>query len=265
MKRRPQGSADRLGGTMKNFVDGFRDELRSWPSWGRWAAAVGLLLLIVGVAGGGSDSPEDSAKATAKPVAAQAKEPVATTATAPTEDTAPAEPVKTLDDAAAAVDDGDYAGAVVMAAALGKSAQGRIRSKISRHLARGVRLALRAGDRSKARRLLARADRFPSTPNIAAARADYRAAKARAAARAEQRLIAREATRRRAAERRAARRAARDAERRAEEAAAAAPAADPAADYAGMNCTEIGHSFNVTPGSDPDHDADNDGVACESQ
>ncbi|HEY4277761.1 MAG TPA: hypothetical protein VGM91_06055 [Conexibacter sp.] len=40
--------------------------------------------------------------------------------------------------------------------------------------------------------------------------------------------------------------------------------ADPAADYAGMNCSEIGHSFNVTPGSDPEHDADNDGVACES-
>jgi len=34
--------------------------------------------------------------------------------------------------------------------------------------------------------------------------------------------------------------------------------------YAGMNCSEIGHSFSVTPGSDPEHDADNDGIACES-
>ena len=34
--------------------------------------------------------------------------------------------------------------------------------------------------------------------------------------------------------------------------------------YAGLNCSQIGHSFNVTPGSDPEHDADNDGVACES-
>lgn len=34
--------------------------------------------------------------------------------------------------------------------------------------------------------------------------------------------------------------------------------------YAGMNCSEIGHSFTVTPGSDPEHDADNDGIACES-
>jgi hypothetical protein len=35
--------------------------------------------------------------------------------------------------------------------------------------------------------------------------------------------------------------------------------------YAGRTCTEIGHSFEVVPGSDPDHDANNDGVACESQ
>ncbi|HYV17016.1 MAG TPA: hypothetical protein VE972_13470 [Conexibacter sp.] len=35
-------------------------------------------------------------------------------------------------------------------------------------------------------------------------------------------------------------------------------------DYAGLNCSEIGHSFTVTPGSDPEHDADNDGIACES-
>lgn len=38
-----------------------------------------------------------------------------------------------------------------------------------------------------------------------------------------------------------------------------------AGEFAGMTCPEIGHSFMVTPGSDPDHDADNDGVACESQ
>lgn len=52
------------------------------------------------------------------------------------------------------------------------------------------------------------------------------------------------------------------------EPAAAEPAdggaSDPAADYSGMNCSEIGHSFTVAPGSDPQHDADNDGVACES-
>lgn len=37
-----------------------------------------------------------------------------------------------------------------------------------------------------------------------------------------------------------------------------------ASQYAGMNCAEIGHSFTVTPGSDPEHDRDNDGIACES-
>ncbi len=39
---------------------------------------------------------------------------------------------------------------------------------------------------------------------------------------------------------------------------------DAGSSYAGMNCSEIGHSFEVTPGSDPEHDADNDGTACES-
>jgi hypothetical protein len=31
-----------------------------------------------------------------------------------------------------------------------------------------------------------------------------------------------------------------------------------------VNCTEIGRPFNVTPGSHPVHDRDNDGIACES-
>lgn len=39
---------------------------------------------------------------------------------------------------------------------------------------------------------------------------------------------------------------------------------DAGGSYAGMTCAEIGHSFSVTPGSDPEHDADNDGIACES-
>jgi hypothetical protein len=34
-------------------------------------------------------------------------------------------------------------------------------------------------------------------------------------------------------------------------------------DYSGMNCSEIGHSFHVVPGTDPEHDRDNDGLACE--
>jgi hypothetical protein len=31
-----------------------------------------------------------------------------------------------------------------------------------------------------------------------------------------------------------------------------------------MTCAEIGHSFTVTPGSDPEHDRDGDGIACEA-
>lgn len=34
--------------------------------------------------------------------------------------------------------------------------------------------------------------------------------------------------------------------------------------YGGLNCSEIGHDFYVVPGSDPEHDADNDGHACEA-
>jgi hypothetical protein len=46
---------------------------------------------------------------------------------------------------------------------------------------------------------------------------------------------------------------------------APAPAAgSPPSSYAGKTCAEIGHSFHVTPGSDPEHDADNDGIACEA-
>jgi hypothetical protein len=81
-------------------------------------------------------------------------------------------------------------------------------------------------------------------------------------------------TRQRAAKRRVARAHARRAARvlararivtAAREAAEAAPPTTDPSQYAGMNCTEIGHSFDVTPGSDPVHDRDNDGVACESQ
>jgi hypothetical protein len=32
-----------------------------------------------------------------------------------------------------------------------------------------------------------------------------------------------------------------------------------------MNYDEIGHSLTVTPGSDPEHDLDNDGIACQAR
>jgi hypothetical protein len=73
-----------------------------------------------------------------------------------------------------------------------------------------------------------------------------------------------EARRRAAERRREAERRRREAQRRREQ-AMAPPAPPPSGNpYAGLNCSEIGHDFYVTPGSDPEHDADNDGHACES-
>jgi hypothetical protein len=97
----------------------------------------------------------------------------------------------------------------------------------------------------------------------AASKAKARVARVRAERRAAQRKAAR--VRARKAARVRARKAADAKRQQAEKEDAAAPASDNPGQYAGMNCTEIGHSFSVSPGSDPDHDADNDGVACESQ
>jgi len=174
--------------------------------------------------------------------------------------------------AAQAVDADDYAKAVAIVTRLGDNDQNRIARKVSRRLGERAARALKIGNRNTAATLLAEAADYPSTPQARKARAGLRAAQARAAAaraakrraaqvRAEQRRVARAAKAQREREARAAQRAA-------EEAAAAqdaAPQTDDPSQYAGMNCTEIGHSFTVTPGSDPEHDADNDGVACESQ
>lgn len=95
-------------------------------------------------------------------------------------------------------------------------------------------------------------------------RAKISAQREQARIQAEARRIARE---QRAAERREARRIAREqaaADLAAEEESFAAEDSG-GGSYAGMNCTEIGHSFTVEPGSDPEHDRDNDGIACESQ
>ncbi len=72
-----------------------------------------------------------------------------------------------------------------------------------------------------------------------------------------------EARRRAAERRREAERRRREAERRRQE-TPAPPSSGGGNPYAGMNCSEIGHDFWVTPGSDPEHDADGDGHACES-
>lgn len=244
------------------------DEVREWPTWSKWLAALFLLLLLLGLVAPGSDSSRsaDSATTERKVVA----------------DAQPPEPKQTLEDAAAKVDDGDYKGAVLVAAALPDDDEDRVRRKISRHLARSVGVALRAGDRSQARRLLPRASRFPRTRKIVSARADYRAAQARAAARAERHRLARVAARRRAAERRGAarrraaeRRAARRAARERELALAAAAPEEPTGgdchssyspciptdrDY---DCGELSGPYTVSGPDEYRLDADNDRVGCE--
>src|SRR5688500_2774782 len=111
------------------------EEVRAYPfHYGvPLAGAVALLILVVQA---WSEAP------------AQPPRPAVTVASAPRPAAEPAaeEPAGTLEDAAAKVDDGDYAGALVIAAALGKSQEGRIRREISRDLARRVNVALRAGD-----------------------------------------------------------------------------------------------------------------------
>ncbi len=100
-----------------------------------------------------------------------------------------------------------------------------------------------------------------------AARRSANRAKARARARHD-RYVARRKSQNRAkakAKNEAARAAALKRQQSAAAAAAATPPATPSASYAGMTCAEIGHSFTVVPGSDMDHDANGDGVACESE
>lgn len=146
------------------------------PWWKRHpavaAAVVVALLLLVGALGDGGDTP-DSAQAG----------PEATPRTTQAEP--PAEPVVTFADAEQAVEDGDFSGAVRIANTLGEDDGDRIRRKISRTLARDVHRALRTGGRSRASAILARADGYPATPQLRAARASYRAAaEAEAAAQA---------------------------------------------------------------------------------
>jgi hypothetical protein len=177
------------------------------------------------------------------------------------EATPTAAPVETIADAIEAVEDRDYAGAVLIAASLGEDDEARVGRRISRHLARRVRHALRGGHRGRARNLLAESKSYPRTAQLRRARASYRAAQAAAKRRAELRRIARERraeerrlARQRARELRVARRRARDAARALEEQASQAPAP----------------SYDAPSTSGPSsvnwcgkRDGDGDGIYCE--
>jgi hypothetical protein len=212
--------------------------------WKRpWAIAVGAVVLLLMVAGALGDSQTT-------PAAPEDAQAVAETTPA---ETAPAEPAATLADAEEAVEDGDFSEALAIAAAFSGDDRDRIRRKISRTLAREVRVALRAGDRWAAKDALRRSGRYGTTPEIRAARASYRTAKARAAERAAARRVAREAARQRAAERRAA--------REAEEAAAAA-ASGPAYEDS-YDAPEAEMSGPSTTNWCGKRDGDGDGIYCE--
>jgi micrococcal nuclease len=173
-------------------------------------------------------------------------------------------PAETLTDARVAADDDDYAKAVAIAVTLGSDAEVAIRQRIANRIARHALAAVQAGDRGRAKTLLARAQRFPTTTLTRRARSSYRAAKARAAERAAARRLVAEQRRQAAAQ-----------QRREQQADAQAPPepsggnCDP--NYSGcvppyppdVNCPEVNGPVDVL-GSDPHGlDRDNDGVACE--
>lgn len=219
------------------------------PRWPWVIAAIIVLLIVVGALGDDTDR-----SATPPP----ATPPATTTATTTT-----TTPIRTINDARAAVDGGDYGQAIAIARAIDDTAVLQIRRRIANRVARRARLALRAGDRPRTQTLLRQAERYPTTALTRRVRAEYRAARARASRRAAARRAA-------AAQRR------RDARRTAEQAAQPPPPPPPAAadcdpNYSGcvppyppdVDCPDIGGPVQVL-GSDPHGlDRDSDGVGCE--
>jgi hypothetical protein len=218
--------------------------------WWQWAIGAFVVFVIVSVIFG-----DDSAKksATTTVTVTQAARP------------AQADADETITDARTVADADDYAKAVAIAVKLGSDAELAIRHRIANRIARRALAAVQAGNRGRAKTLLARADRFPTTALTRQARSSYRAAKARAAERARARRVAAEQRRQAAAQ------------RRRERQVAAQPSPEPSAgnscdpNYSGcvppyppdVNCPQVDGPVQVL-GSDPHGlDRDNDGIACE--
>lgn len=185
----------------------------------------------------------------------------ATTATA-TSSTAPstaAEPTRA--DVRAEAEQGHFDEAIALAATIGAAdLQRQYRRAAARVIEKRARAALAAGRYVSARRFARDARRRYGTAAAWAPGVRQQTSQALAAKHAAAQARAQQAK----AEREARRQAVRLAQAQ-KKAAQAAPSDQGTPDYSGMNCDEIGHSYSVPPGSDPDHDADNDGVACESQ
>lgn len=233
---------------------------------GLWIAVAAAILLVILVAScGGDDEPARSSNPTE----------TSTRAAATTEDAPDAEDLDARLRAIAdeAVDAGEYDEAIALYERLGDDEAARRTTRTAAAVLVGrARAAYRAGQYKTAERRAKAAIRRYGAGSAKGAtrvrnqsRAEIRAQRERAQARAEARRIAREQA---AAERREARRIAREqaaAELAAEEESFDSGGGGGGGQYAGMNCDEIGHSFTVEPGSDPEHDRDNDGIACESQ
>jgi hypothetical protein len=223
--------------------------------WWVWVLVVLVGLAVLGAIIG--DDEKKSENTASQQTTTDAPEPIAEQSTTTT---TPESPAQTIGDARQAVDEDDYDQAIVIATAISAAETDAIRERISNRLARRSLTALRAGSRGRARTLLIEANDYPMTTQKQYARASYKATKARAAQRKQAAAAV-------MAQRAADAKAQAEARKAAEQVPSGGndSGGGGAGQYAGMNCTEIGHSFMVTPGSDPDHDADNDGVACESQ
>jgi len=221
-----------------------------------------FLLGIVAIPSSDDEAPTDGSRA-----AEQRSTSTASTAaeTGPTSSTGPTGPTQTIQDAQELVEDDDYDGALVIATALGVGAEETIRRRIANRIGRRASAAVRRGSRGTARSLLASSSDYPSTKAVVNARAQLRGSEQRAAARRRELVAQRRRVKAAAAEKRRVERA--TARRRQEkEAVAAEENAPPSGgSFAGKTCGEIGMPFSVPPGSDPEHDADGDGEACESE
>ena len=227
--------------------------VRAW--WRRpWAIAAGaLVLLFVAVAALTTGPPASSSAGEQATLSGAAAEATTEPASEPTP--AATEPPQTIADARSAVADDDYAGALLIAAALGRDDERTIERRIARRLAYRTMKALRSGDRSRASRLLREAREYPRTAEITRADAALDAAQTRAQERAA-------AKRRAAAVARAARRARAETRRQARAEArrrAAVTESAPSVSSAPEPSMSGPSTFNWCG----KRDGDGDGIYCE--
>jgi colicin import membrane protein len=204
-------------------------------------AATSLIALLVLAGCGSSSTSSNDTTTSGSPTNAQ-------TTTTKTRDAKE----KATQAADAALERGKYAAAVAAVAALhDNTLTARYKEKAAQRLRSAARRALTSGSATEARKLALRAQAYDPT------------AQGRALASAAQSKVTaqRQAAKRKLQEKRAAE----ERKKAQNKQSKSSSAASNVEKYAGKTCSEIGHSFEVPPGADPDHDADGDGIACESE